>query len=69
MWFLRPRARVPTAMERIASEVHAPSRGATEARIAELRAARHQKALLNIMEAVIQDGIRPPDHTKGTGDA
>ena len=56
------------AMDRIASEAHAPSRGATEARIAEIRAERHHRALLNIMEAVIHDGIESRAD-KGTDDA
>ena len=62
------RRRPAPTFEDIAAEALARSKASTEARIAELRAQRHQKALLNIMEGVIQDGIRPAEHRR-SGDA
>ena len=61
-----PPAFVP-ALERITNEAHARTRVGTEARIAELRATRHHKVLLNIMETVIRDGITYSGNHKETG--
>lgn len=49
------------ALCRIAAEAAAPSRASADARCAELRAQRHQRALLDIMEGVIRDGIPATD--------
>ena len=54
------------ALERLEAETLVRSKASTEARIAELRAQRHQKMLLTIMEGVIQDGIRPPEHRRSS---
>ena len=51
-------------IERITARVEARTKASTEAKIAEIRAQRHQKALLTIMEGVIQDGMRSADNRR-----
>lgn len=53
------RRKLEDRSDRIAAEVKAARKAEIEARQAAMRARRQQRALLSIMEGVIQDGIRP----------